>query len=106
MPYNEFPYDENTCTNKPRNANIQLYVTRDYNRLTNNNNPRAEVNIDAIKQNLAQGVPVVIGMMAGDILMQAMQGQEVWVPTRNDEQMKGFGGYKDLPKSGTIINSK
>ncbi|MDB4174384.1 hypothetical protein N9811_06250 [Bacteroidia bacterium] len=76
MPYNEFPYDENTCTNKPRNANIQLYVTRDYNRLTNNNNPRAEVNIDAIKQNLAQGVPVVIGMMAGDILMQAMQDKK------------------------------
>jgi C1A family cysteine protease len=72
---------------------MRNYVTRGYNRLTTNNDPRADVNLSAIKQNLAQGAPVVIGMMVGGSFMQGMQGQDVWEPTRTDQQMKGFGGH-------------
>lgn len=93
LPWRDFPYDENTCSNKPRDPKMQNYVTRGYNRLTTNNDPRADVNLSAIKQNLAQGAPVVIGMMVGGSFMQAMQGQEIWQPTQNDQQMRGFGGH-------------
>lgn len=93
LPWRDFPYDENTCSNKPRDPKMRNYVTRGYNRLTTSNDPRGEVNIMAMKQNLAQGAPVVIGMMVGGSFMQAMQGQEIWRPTRNDQQMRGFGGH-------------
>ena len=93
LPYRDFPYDENSCSNKPRDPKMRNYVTRGYNRLTTNNDPRAEVNLNAIKQNLAQGATVVIGMMVGGSFMQGMQGQEIWQPTQNDQQMRGFGGH-------------
>jgi hypothetical protein len=35
----------------------------------------------AMKQQLAQGAPVVIGMMVGGSFMQDMEGQE-WIPTQ------------------------
>ena len=114
LPYRDFPYNENSCSNKPRDPNMRKYVTRGYNRLTTNNDPRAEVNVNAIKQNLAQGAPVVIGMMVGGSFMQAMQGQEVWLPSRTDQQMRGFGGhamcvigYDDYKAGGSfqIMNS-
>ncbi|MDB9882894.1 C1 family peptidase [Bacteroidia bacterium] len=85
LPWRDFPYEESTCSNKPRDPKMHNYVTRGYNRLTTSNDPRAEVNIDAIKQNLAQGAPVVIGMMVGGSFMQGMEGQEVWQPTRDDQ---------------------
>ncbi len=114
LPYRDFPYDETSCSAKPRDPKMRNYVTRGYNRLTTSNDPRGDVNINAIKQNLAQGAPVVIGMMVGGSFMQGMQGQEVWQPTRNDYQMRGFGGhamcvigYDDFKAGGAfqIMNS-
>jgi hypothetical protein len=47
----------------------------------------------AVKQNLAQGAPVVIGMMVGGSFMQGMLGKKVWIPESSDYQMSGFGGH-------------
>jgi hypothetical protein len=68
----------------------------------------------AMKQNLAQGAPVVIGMMVGGSFMQDMMGKKVWIPTRDDYDMAGFGGhamcvigYDDFLEGGSfqIMNS-
>jgi hypothetical protein len=47
----------------------------------------------AMKQQLNQGAPVVIGMMVGGSFMQEMEHQEKWIPNDNDYQMSGFGGH-------------
>jgi hypothetical protein len=47
----------------------------------------------AIKENLAQGAPVVIGMMVGSSFMQGMIGKDVWDPEPGDDQMMSFGGH-------------
>ncbi|HRH67306.1 MAG TPA: C1 family peptidase, partial [Bacteroidia bacterium] len=73
-----------------------------------------KVDMLAIKQNLAQGAPVVVGMMIGGSFMKDMMGQEVWFPTREDYSMSGFGGhcmcvigYDDYLEGGSfqIMNS-
>jgi hypothetical protein len=51
------------------------------------------VDIRAIKENLAQGAPVVIGMMVGQSFMQGMLGKDLWIPEANDRSMMGFGGH-------------
>ncbi|MGB0850583.1 MAG: C1 family peptidase, partial [Bacteroidia bacterium] len=93
LPWRDFPYDQNSCANKPRDAKMRNYTTKGYNRLTVTDNPRSDIDMMAIKQNLAQGAPVVIGMLVGGSFMQGMQGQEVWQPTQNDYRMRGFGGH-------------
>ncbi|NNJ56001.1 MAG: C1 family peptidase [Bacteroidia bacterium] len=117
LPWNDFPYDESSCSSKPNSAGLQKmanYRTRGYNRLTVNEDPRGAIDLLAIKQNLAQGAPVVIGMMVGGSFMQGMQGQELWQPSRNDYNMRGFGGhamcvigYDDYKEGGSfqIMNS-
>ncbi|MEZ4982175.1 MAG: hypothetical protein R2769_11440 [Saprospiraceae bacterium] len=49
--------------------------------------------IQAMKQNLAQGAPVVIGMMVGGTFMQNMMGKKVWNPTQRDYSGYGFSGH-------------
>jgi len=51
------------------------------------------IDLHAVKENLSQGAPVVIGMMVGQSFMQPMKGQDVWVPEDGDENMMGFGGH-------------
>jgi hypothetical protein len=51
------------------------------------------IDLRAIKENLSQGAPVVIGMMVGGTYMQPMMGQDVWNPTDEDRSMMGFGGH-------------
>lgn len=95
LPWNDFPYDESTCSNKPSRAGyqkMQNYRTRGYNRLTVNGDPQG-IDMLSMKQNLAQGAPVVIGMMVGGSFMQGMQGQDIWIPSQNDYRMRGFGGH-------------
>ncbi len=95
LPYNEFQYDESTCSNYPSGNQIRRgrqFNINGYNRLTlgaNNYKP----DIMAIKQNLAQGSPVVIGMMVGGTFMSRMLGQKVWNPTQRDYSMAGYGGH-------------
>jgi hypothetical protein len=65
---------------------------RGFNRLTKGDNTE-ELDMRAIKENLAQGAPVVIGMMVGESYMQNMLGKDVWYPEPGDAGMMGFGGH-------------
>ncbi|MCB9080282.1 MAG: peptidase C1 [Lewinellaceae bacterium] len=95
LPMQEFGYDDRTCANYPNNQQIaegRQYRIKGYNRLTvgaENYKP----DIMAIKQNLAQGAPVVIGAMVGGTFMNRMLGQALWEPTSRDYSMQGFGGH-------------
>jgi len=116
LPFRSFGYDERTCSKYPTRNQLmqgQQYRIKGYNRLTvGANNYRPD--LMAIKQNLAQGAPVVIGMMVGGSFMNNMIGREVWTPTRRDYNMQGFGGhamciigYDDQKEGGAfqIMNS-
>ena len=95
LPLREFPYNDNDCDNKPSNTQIaqaKQFIIKGANRLSKDGDDYA-VDIQAIKQNLAQGAPVTIGMMVGGSFMQNMEGQKVWHPERSDRDMDGFGGH-------------
>ena len=116
LPFNEFGYDERSCSKEPTSNQLrvgQQYRIKGYNRLTlggTNYTP----DMVAIKQNLAQGAPVVIGMQVGGSFMSRMLGQDIWIPTRSDYSMRGFSGhamtvigYDDNKRGGAfqIMNS-
>ena len=95
LPLSQFPYNEATCSKNPNNsdiANARQFRINGYNRLTmgaNNYKP----DILSIKQNLAQGAPVVIGMQVGGTFMSRMIGRQTWQPTRQDYGLRGFSGH-------------
>lgn len=94
-PFSEFGYDDRTCQTRPPDAVIQnagKYKIKGYQRLTQGGDDQ-RVNMLAMKQNLAQKAPVVIGMMVGGSFMQDMQGQDAWYPNGSDYNMPGFGGH-------------
>ncbi len=95
VPLKDFGYDPSTCSVAPRPEHHQLaqnYRIKGFNRLTLDGN-NYKVDMAAIKQNLAQGAPVVIGMKVGQSFMQGMRGREVWQPTRQDFSGAGLGGH-------------
>jgi hypothetical protein len=95
LPFSQFRYDESSCANYPDGQAIALgqqFRIKGFNRLTlgaRNLKP----DIQGIKQHLAQGAPVVIGMMVGGTFMSRMVGQKVWRPTQQDYAMPGYGGH-------------
>lgn len=93
LPWEDFGYNENSCSQKLTSAQhdkASQFTTKGFQRLWKNH---GEVDVAAIKQNLAQGAPVVIGMMVGGSFMQQMQGKDEWRPTNNDYYQRGFGGH-------------
>lgn len=95
VPYDAFPYTDQDCRQQPPNNLIQQasqFKMRGFNRLTKGDNTE-EIDMRAIKENLAQGAPVVIGMMVGESYMQNMMGKDVWYPEQGDASMMGFGGH-------------
>lgn len=95
LPFNDFPYNESTCSIMPDNSDyskMSMYKIKGFNRLTQSGN-NYKVDMLAIKQNLAQGAPVVIGMMVGGSFMSNMVGRSVWQPSQSDYYMSGFGGH-------------
>lgn len=95
VPYQQFPYDERDCSRQPDRTLIQQAASsrmRGFARLSAGDRNDA-VDIRAIKENLAQGAPVVIGMMVGQSFMQNMLGKDLWIPEANDRSMMGFGGH-------------
>lgn len=95
VPYNQFPYDPRSCDRQPSAQDKQLaeqYKTRGFNRLSVGGD-NYKIDMLAIKQNLAQGAPVVIGMMVGGSFMEGMLGRKLWQPTEDDYQMYQFGGH-------------
>lgn len=116
MPFRDFPYDENDCSSQPAQFQLQSadkYRIKGFNRLSKSGDDY-KVDMLAVKQNLAQGAPVVIGMMVGGTFMQEMMGQKVWIPSSDDYNKMGFGGhamsvigYDDFLEGGAfqIMNS-
>lgn len=116
LPYSEFTYTEHSCSKKPNSNQQQLakqFVTKGYNRLSKGGS-NYKTDLLAIKQNLSQGAPVVIGMMVGGTFMSKMNGRKVWKPSKADYAQRGFGGhamciigYDDYLEGGSfqIMNS-
>ncbi len=110
--YKDFSYDESSCAKEPsamlkRKAND--FKIKGFQRLTETGQSSMEEML-SIKQNLAKGSPVVIGMMVGGSFMTNMMGKDVWIPTRSDYDKSGFGGhamcvigYDDFKESGSFL---
>ncbi|MCU0335998.1 MAG: DUF4384 domain-containing protein [Chitinophagaceae bacterium] len=95
VPANLFPYDETNCSRNPPNeldAVAAANRIHGFNRLTSTEAPEG-ISIRAVKEHLASGAPVVIGMMVGGSFMQGMMGQKVWLPEQSDYSQMGFGGH-------------
>jgi len=91
----QFPYNEEDCSKQPSQYLLQSaeqFRTKGFNRLSKGGDDY-KTDMLAVKQNLAQGAPVVIGMMVGGSFMQGMLGKKVWIPESSDYQMSGFGGH-------------
>jgi hypothetical protein len=116
LPYKEFKYDDQSCSEKPDaedKRRAAQYKIHGFNRLSKGDNIK-EIDMLSIKQHLSQGAPVVIGMMVGGSFMRGMEGQDVWLPESADYDMSGFGGhamcvigYDDYKEGGAfqIMNS-
>ncbi len=93
--FNKFPYDDKHCDRKPNDqekGEAQEFVMRGYNRLTMDDD-NYTVDMLAMKQNLAQGAPVVIGMSVGGTF-EELNGIESWIPNDDDYNNKdNFGGH-------------
>ena len=95
VPYESFPYSDQDCKRQPDQQLLdqaRQFKMRGANRLTVGDRTD-KIDLRAIKENLSQGAPVVIGMMVGGTYMQPMMGQDVWNPTQDDASMMGFGGH-------------
>jgi C1A family cysteine protease len=116
LPFTQFSYDETSCKKLPSSSeknNASSYKIKGYNRLTVDGD-KYKTDMLAIKQNLAQGAPVLIGMMVGGTFMKEMEGEKVWLPTEDDYSQSVFGGhamcvigYDDFLEGGAfqIMNS-
>ena len=93
--YDKFPYTDQDCARQPNQQLLEearQNKMRGFNRLTPGDRNNA-IDLRAIKENLSQGAPVVIGMMVGGSYMQSMMGKDLWQPTEEDKSMMGFGGH-------------
>jgi papain like protease len=95
IPYSEFPYTDQDCSKQPDQQQLdeaRQFKMRGFNRLTPGDRNNV-IDLHAIKENIAQGAPVVIGMMVGNSYMQPMMGKDLWEPTQEDRSMLGLGGH-------------
>jgi hypothetical protein len=95
VPYEAFPYSDQDCSRQPDEQLLneaRQFRMRGSNRLTVGDNTN-KIDLRAIKENLSQGAPVVIGMMVGGTYMQDMMGKDVWTPNQDDGSMMGFAGH-------------
>ncbi len=114
LPFSKFRYDERTCNRTPTRdqlAEAARHRIKGYNRLTQGASNYG-VDIQGIKQHLAQGAPVVIGMLVGGTFMHQMVGRSTWHPTQRDYSGYGFSGhamcvigYDDNRQAFQLMNS-
>ncbi|MEO0899394.1 MAG: C1 family peptidase [Bacteroidota bacterium] len=93
LPLSQFPYDPSTCRLRASDSEARVasqFKVRGYQRLTKG---RSTPDMQAIRQYIAKGGPVVIGMEVGGSFMQAMEGRKLWQPTQRDRSKRGFGGH-------------
>lgn len=95
LPLSEFGYTDDNCRKMPDSGDkqaAQQYRIKGFQRLSKGGDDQ-RTDMVAMKQQLAQGSPVVIGMMVGGSFMQGMEKQELWTPTQSDYRQQGFGGH-------------
>lgn len=95
LPFSKFAYTDENCSKQPSEQDVQQampFRIKGFQRLTLGADEQ-RTDMLAMKQHLAQGSPIVIGMMVGGTFMQDMAGQEAWYPTEGDYQQRGFGGH-------------
>jgi C1A family cysteine protease len=95
LPFNQFRYDERTCKNPPTNAQRQAgqqFRIQGFDRLTQSARD-VKPDLLAVKQHVAQGYPVVIGMMVGGSFMGEMNRKSLWQPNQRDYSMRGYSGH-------------
>ena len=95
LPFKDFGYTDQTCQIYPDRADqgdASRYRIKGYTRLTQGAN-RYGTNINAVKQHLAQGSPVIIGAMVGQSFQHGMIGKDVWYPTRSEYAGQNLGGH-------------
>lgn len=112
--FSKFGYDDSSCNRRPNQAQATeaaQYRIKGYNRLSEGAD-RYGVDLNGLKQHIAQGAPVVIGMMVGGTFMHDMVGRSAWKPTQRDYQGYGFSGhamcvigYDDNKQAVQIMNS-
>jgi hypothetical protein len=93
----DFPYDPSQCEREPGaslRSQAAAFKIQGFTRLTTGRTANdLKTDPESIKQHLRAGSPVVIGMMVGGSFMQEMLGKKIWIPTRSDYDMPGFGGH-------------
>ncbi|CAN5578665.1 hypothetical protein BH11BAC2_BH11BAC2_15640 [soil metagenome] len=116
LPFEKFKYTDQDCNRKPNSMErkeASAFKIKGADRLSKNGDDY-KTDLLAIKQHLVQGAPVVVGMMVGGTFMQEMLGQKIWIPSKEDYDMRGFGGhcmcvvgYDDYMEGGAfrIMNS-
>ena len=108
--FDKFGYDENNCTRKPSSSLLaegRNYRIRGYNRLSKGGR-NYDVDINALKQNIAQGAPVVIAMKVPESFYYV--NSDFWSPKSSERRnIDGLGGhamcaigYDDNKKGGAI----
>lgn len=114
LEFSKFPYNENSCTQQPTKAQLQeatQHKIRGYNRLTKTGR-NYDVDLEAVKQNIAQGAPVIIAAKV-PYSFQDMIGKKVWKAKssekRNVNNLGGHAmcliGYDDTKQQFEIQNS-
>lgn len=96
LPFSRFAYTDGSCSQLPteeQRRQAAQFRIKGSQRLSRSGDPQSGVDMLAMKQQLAQGSPVVIGMMVGGSFMQDMMGREKWTPSPADHGMQGFGGH-------------
>ncbi len=95
LPLEQFGYNDRECSKRPEPSQLQdanQFKINGYNRLTLGGDDQT-IDMKAMKQNLAKGAPVIIGMAVGGTFMQEMMGKKIWHPTEDDYSKQGFGGH-------------
>lgn len=112
VPFNSFKYTDKSCTDQPSGSLKQeanAFKIKGFQRLTDEKRGKV-YEVLGMKQNLAKGSPVIIGMMVGGSFMSNMMGNEFWNPTSQDYHQQGFGGhamcvvgYDDYYEGGSFL---
>lgn len=93
--FSKFPYNPNSCSKKPNQQELREALNnriKGYNRLTKTGR-NYDVDLEAVKQNIAQGAPVIIAAKVPNSF-QNMIGKKLWRPTNAERrQVDRLGGH-------------
>lgn len=94
LAFSQFPYNQNSCNAQPSSSQLseaRNFRIKGYNRLTLTGG-NYDVDVEAIKQNIAQGAPVVIAVKVPNSF-NYVDGDR-WQPTRSEaNNVKNHGGH-------------